>query len=175
MEAKSLLGILRMLNRKYDINPREWHMLIEDKLSNIYITGPNGCWKIKVDSFYGYNPNPVAIVTRIEDEDIPYGFHARHKGSPHYGFRPVPRKMMERLIEEIEETDQPPYETLKKILKTVMATEPVPSRSLRGTIMHGPIMHAPRLEDISDAQRKLEFNMSSEMEKLTGKKYYYIG
>ena len=163
-----------MFNRKYDINPKEWDILVEDRLNNIYVIGPDGRWKIKVESFYGYNPNPMAIITRIEEEDLPYGFQARHKGSPHYGFRPVPRKMMERLIEEIEETDQPPHETLKKILKTVMATEPVSSRSLRGTIMQGPIMHAPRLENISDAQRKLEFNMSSELERLTRRKYPHI-
>lgn len=153
----------RVINR-YNENPEGWNVLLDGR-GHMLIVGPNINYKIR---FMNINPYEyTGVGTKIETtEEIRNAL----KNFPHYGFRPLSKANINRMLKSIHRKGA----ITKKLIKELTSIKPIPIHDLEergGGILTGPIITHPDLSTISSAQRKLEAKLAIEAEKLFLRKY----
>jgi len=167
MSVMPEIEVWKQFFRTYNRNSLGWgrYVGISDKGNlQVLINGPNYRWLIERDSAYSDRPG---IGGMVEERIVP------KLDLEQSGYRPVPGKIMEKLIPIMEE--EPDSEEVEKIIKSILNLEPITFDEIRRTrppaIMTGPIMLSPRpIQTVVGGQLKLEVKLEAELEKLKKKR-----
>ncbi|MEM3404575.1 MAG: hypothetical protein QXJ17_08575 [Nitrososphaeria archaeon] len=161
MSSEQIEDIIRKVYERYNKNPQGWRVVIgnDDKgYPTILFYSPEEVWELKLDSFY--KPNPIVVAssqpTSKETEDSTLE-------SPGYGFRPVDDRKARAIIESLKKKSLP-----SELVKNVLKKEPISLEEIRDErmVLHGPIIHAPKLPIISEQQVDLDIKLRTELQKL---------
>lgn len=160
---ESLMG--KIMNR-YNKKPEGWKVLTNHK-GSVLILGPKSGYRLRA---LPINPREYTGVgvkinkTRKIRNAI--------KEVPSYGFRPISQKQTKQLFTTLRQKDKARH---NKITSEILGRKPVPTGQLKQhnpkAVLTGPVITHPRLNAISEKQRKLERKLSTEAYKLFRKKH----
>jgi len=159
--------IWKQFFRRYNRNPLDWRIYsgISDTGNlQLLINSPNHRWLIERDSAYSDRPGIGGVV----EECIVPKLNLEQSG-----YRPVPEKIMEKLIPVMEEETDSGESA--KIIESIMRCEPTTFEEIRRirprAIMRGPIMLSPRpIQSVIGGQLELDAKLEAELEKLKNKR-----
>ncbi|RWX73209.1 MAG: hypothetical protein Metus_1183 [Candidatus Methanosuratincola subterraneus] len=148
--------ILREIIEKYNKKPIGWHMA-SDLRGNAIVIGPDIGYRIKTMMI---SPSEnIGFGTRFE----PGNLGASIGSGYHFGFRPVPPELFEKISKENFVT-----EGVQRIIGKILESDPVPLERIdseAGGILGGPFLQHPDLRGISKAQQELDEKLRIEVEK----------
>jgi len=161
LSSEQIEDILRKVYVRYNKNPLGWKVVIgnDDKgYPTILFYSPDEVWELKLDSIY--KPNPIVVAS---SQPAPRETGGSELESPGYGFRPVDDRKARAIIESLKKKSLP-----GEIVKNLLKKEPMPLEEIRDEkmILHGPIIHAPKLPLVSDQQVDLDVKLRIELQKL---------
>lgn len=155
---------------KYELDPRGWRFLwnTNDRgRYNLLVAKESRLWWLKEEMV-----NPLLTVGCGVRSSLEGDLHSRIFGknniSPSYGFRPIQKGMMKRIIADLAEGKAP-----RTDLSDVLRSEPRTLKDLDTSfVMQGPFHEVTGFTDLlSDKQRELDAKLNSELEKLILKRY----
>ncbi|MBS3055376.1 MAG: hypothetical protein J4452_02715 [Candidatus Aenigmarchaeota archaeon] len=154
--------------REYENDKHGWSVSIGRKSGFYDILMEHGStlWQIKTDTLY--KPTAMGVGVKIENVKIP----ASHVSPPNFGIRPAYGSMLERYEKDMESSDFPSEEILKAILSSPLVTVPELKDSGTPAAFIGPLKLSPSpLATISEAQRELDAQMETELDRMMRRKY----
>jgi hypothetical protein len=162
--------IRREIARKYESDPRNWHLLwgIDEKGHYNFLVGKNSTlWWLKEELINPLLSVGCGIRSRLE-EDPERKIFSNNESNPSFGLRPVPDEQLKKIISDLAIGRTP-----KMAIQQILSSEPKPLREL-GTpfFMQGPLYHMPQITDVlSDKQRELNAKLDTELERLVTRRY----
>jgi hypothetical protein len=146
---------------KYNKNPLGWKVLIsndEKGFPTILFFSRDEVWELKFDSLY--KPNPICVGRNFTNpgEKLDQKFQ-----SPNYGFRPLEDDKAKMILKSLLKE-----RTASNIVNEILQKEPKSLEDIeeRKMVLHGPIIHSPKLPLISEQQVDLDIKLRSELQKL---------
>ncbi|MEN3035260.1 MAG: hypothetical protein ABC537_03050 [Candidatus Methanosuratincola sp.] len=148
--------IVREIIEKYNKKPIGWQMA-SDLRGNTIVIGPDIGYRIKTMMISPFEN--IGFGTRFEPESL---------GAPigsgyHFGFRPAPPDLFEKISKENFGN-----EGAQRIIGKILESDPVPLERIdsgAGGILGGPFLQHPDLRTISKAQQELDEKLRIEVEK----------
>ena len=153
-------SFLRKVYARYNRNPVGWRVLVgsdEKGFPTILFFSPEELWELKLDSLY--KPDPICVGSKVADSFLRV---ERRLESPSYGFRPVDDERAKLIIESLSKQEAP-----SDIIKKVLSEAPKPFTELeKKMVLHGPIIHSPRLPLLSEQQVDLDIKLRRELQRI---------
>ncbi|MGQ9781506.1 MAG: hypothetical protein ACUVQ8_04550 [Nitrososphaeria archaeon] len=161
MSAEPFENFLKKVYARYNRNPVGWKVLLgsDDKgFPTILFLSPEELWELKLDSLY--KPNPICVGSKVTDSIVKV---EREPKSPSYGFRPVDDERAKLIIESLSKKEMP-----SDIVRKILLEEPKPLSEIekRKMVLHGPIIHSPRLPLLSEQQVDLDVKLRRELQRI---------
>jgi len=155
----NIIEILAEIQRKYNAKPLGWRVFVGRDEAGfptvVFISPDKELWELKFDSLY--KPNPLAIGSKITDTEVKSNTTFKHL--PYYGFRPIPKDKLKKLLIL-------PEDSLKEMIRDILSTSPVPTSSIRGFTMQGPILVLKNLPQLSEKQTELDLKLRRDLQML---------
>jgi hypothetical protein len=164
MSFEPIDQVIERIMNLYNENPRGWNVLI-DRKGNILVLGPRTGYKLHLISINPQEYTGVGVKIQGLEE-----IREALKSTPSYGFRPLTRHRMKRLLNSIKQDGLIKEELIRELFRV----KPIPTGELQGrteAILSGPIITHPDLSAVSKGQRELEARLTVEAEKLFRMKY----
>jgi len=161
LSIESFESFMKKVYAKYNKNPLGWKVLIsndEKGFPTVMFFSREEVWELKLDSLY--KPNPICVGTNFTN---PGEKSTQKFQSPNYGFRPVENDKAKIILESLLK-EKTPTNVVKEILeKEPKSLEDIEERKM---VLHGPIIHSPKLPLISEQQVDLDIKLRSELQKI---------
>ena len=98
-----------------------------------------------------------AIGNKITNIEVKSGTAFKHL--PYYGFRPIPKDVLKKLLTL-------PEVSLREAIKDILSTSPVPTDNIRGSTVQGPILVLKKLPQLSEKQTELDLKLRRDLQML---------
>lgn len=168
MRFEAIETLTKKILDEYNRNPVGWKVLADLK-GNVIILGPKGCYQLRLVPI---NPMEyMGVGTKMPNSE---GLSSITEASPPYGFRPLSIKATKKLLTATRQ-----YNSILtgKLIRKFLGIRPVSIETIMqekpGSILSGPVITLSSLNLISEKQRKLEFKLAKEADKLFRKRYPY--
>jgi len=152
-------NIREEIERKYNKNPRGWHILTgksDDNFYNSVILHGKDMWIIKEEFL-----NPFKTIGLGDKVKIGEEFKPILKNPYSYGFRPLTESQGRMILNE---------NFSSRMIHKILSTEPLPYDDIRSLALEGPIISAPNLR-FSDKQEELDIKLRKSLRKLIYREY----
>ena len=168
MKIRPAEEITKDVTREYEKDKNGWGLTIGRKsgLYDVLMEHGTSVWQIKTDTLY--KPDSMGLGVKFEDVKIP----SSHVLPPNFGIRPGYADIMERYEKEMEFMGSLSEETIRKILSSPLTTNSELKDSGALMAFTGPLKFSSSpLATISEAQRELDAQMESDLNRMMRRKY----
>ena len=151
--------IRKEIDRKYNKNPRGWHILTGKSNDNFYnsvVLHDRDMWIIKEEFLNPFKTIGLGDKIKIGDE-----FKPMLKSPYSYGFRPLTDGQYRMIMDE---------DFSSRMIHKILSTEPLPSDNIISMALEGPIISTPNIK-FSDEQEKLDIKLRKSLRKLIFNEY----
>ncbi|MFQ6089043.1 MAG: hypothetical protein ACE5K0_09115 [Candidatus Methanofastidiosia archaeon] len=157
MKIKTPEEIFFEIGKEYNRSPQGWRVAAsrEGGRYNLFISKGKKLWQIKTEFITPYKTLGVGGQVRAR---------VRFSENPHtFGWRPLTKKQIKAILKEVREKNR----ISERLFKELMRIEPKPLTNLNESgVLQGPLEFTSSLSEISESQRKLDSELSKELDKL---------
>lgn len=165
MDVEPIRRITKDILSQYNKRPKGWSVLADQK-GNVLVLGPSSSYWLRLIWLNPHEYTGAGI--KVDD---PEEMRRIVEGTPSYGFRPLPKGSVQKLLRAVQRNGRVESSLAEKLLSiTPVSTRELQKRS-PSAILSGPIITHRDLSTISEGQRKLERKLTLEAEKLFRKRY----
>lgn len=165
----SSIEIKKEIFRRYNNQPKGWHVLVNKDLKGhydtIFVHGKD-IWFLKEEFVKPYEPVGFGIADTIDYCDALDSIK-----SYQYGFRPLTKK----LLNELEQQSTYDKQGRSNLIKKIINTKPVSLDKINSKIaVHGPMFFPNHPINLMSNQNDLDLKLRIELEKLLYRKFPYL-
>jgi hypothetical protein len=157
MAVKSSAEVMEEIRRLYNKNPRKWHVLMgrdSRGYTSTIVLHVDKMWIIKDEPINPYESIGCGLKVGEIDESLKPFLKNPHT----FGFRPVPKKYLEDILEA-------------GVIGKILNKPPVSAEKIASPAVVGPItLPTKPIDFVSEKQRRLDRELSRELDRLIYKK-----
>jgi len=160
--------VKREVFRRYNQQPRGWHVLVRRDQKGYYDTifvHDKDLWFIKEEQINPYELVGFGVEREIENKEalkdiLPYQF----------GFRPVSKKFLGEIMDAFSKNER-----IGGVMDKIMSIKPLSIDRIRSDfLVHGPLVYPSKSLNLISNQSEIETKLRVELDKLLYKRYPHL-